>query len=481
MRARGQITINAPDKNYSVALIPSVTQIGCNSFGTPDPSSFEVKFQRITEGVVTEDRAYLAVYGFDSSGSWVLLSGSEVNTKRSEVIVTVNMKYLQYTIKAHTTADPNFMDGALAVVSVNVVKNGDNTTSGTMLRNRGELKIGEKYYWNSEYRDMGYFPNGGVNEIYVVNKFSVDGYVTSSPPENCGTGKDWKKGNKSDFSAFDLVVIDDGYIENLVVGNLRTKGDTGSITINKDSNDIKIDGNNGKNEIRLGISNNGWSNLSVDIMNAIGNGICGSSVVLGGSAWINKTITDNNTTNPFNKSPLLDISMDGNGNQGSYDKIKGIRVTNKCTGTGVIPAIECRGAGIIIDPTYREGTIPDIKTYSRKKDNNVLHGVVAMAYIGTGSNSLYAQWASSIYSGLRLSIVNVSKGEGKTQVYINNSPFTSRDSYQVIATVNDDGPHVRYCGISEKVGDSFVVISGDDASPNNAAVFIIIIDTKGYF
>lgn len=198
------------DDATSYWLDSSVTQIGVNSLGSVEPSSFVVYSRaQVGEGTPYLKNWYLQIWVSNDNATWEKYGNSAYG---SSITVRPVLTYKYYSIRAYSSS--SLSDAyRINAVSVVLVKDGNNIASSSSPRNRQEFNNGERYYWNSKFRDIVYDTSGAV---WMVNVFSETGYVTSVPSAN---NSEWTEGSRDIFRAMDTALIDGANIAGFMYKN----------------------------------------------------------------------------------------------------------------------------------------------------------------------------------------------------------------------------------------------------------------------
>lgn len=203
---------NGNDGNDATSywLDSPVTQLGVNSIGSVEPSSFLV-YSRAQDGEGTPylKNWYLQIWVSNDNATWVKYGG---NVYANSITVRPVSTYKYYSIRAYSSSSLSD-DYRINAVSVVLVKDGNNIASSSSPRNRQEFNTGERYYWNSKFRDIVYDTSGAV---WMVNVFNETGYVTSVPSINNG---EWTQGSRDTFRALDTALIDGANIAGFMYKN----------------------------------------------------------------------------------------------------------------------------------------------------------------------------------------------------------------------------------------------------------------------
>lgn len=251
------------DDAISYWLVPSVTQIGKNSLGALQPSSFTVTCkEKSGNSYIYNSYFYIAIFKSVDGGTWVKESVNYAN----QVTVTPSVTYKYYTIRAYqSSGSSNWSDVPVCTVSVNVIEDGKdavNEASSSFARNRGEWSSSNSYLWNADWRDYVYKYSGAEIQVWVVNVFNKT--VTSTPSTS---NSDWKKADKNDVSAFNLVLADGANIAGFIYKNGVMKSQNENMEISGKQNNAYIKLGGGKTTMfEDGSVNAASGNVMWDVM-----------------------------------------------------------------------------------------------------------------------------------------------------------------------------------------------------------------------
>lgn len=223
-------------------LTSPVSSIVYNSLGSPTPLFFQVtcKKQSGANPVSNCNSFYLASKKIDADGTKIAV-GSSQSSIVTLVVSSKSMTHLSVRAYSSKTDAEAWNNNYALELGVSIVKNGTNGANGAMPRMCGRYEVGIPYVYNSECRDIIFYPFSGVNYIFQVK---VYGSSVSVPPTSVDGDSNWESANRFSFVATDTLLADGANLAGLMfkdgimqsqdetagMPNLTINGKTGEIT-----------------------------------------------------------------------------------------------------------------------------------------------------------------------------------------------------------------------------------------------------------
>ena len=237
-------------------LSVSYKAVSRNSLGTFDPSTVVVSSKRGTE----DNPVWMSAFGVYKVGGieyHTFLGDSEgkvsvwnVELKKWSESVD-ELKITSIKFRSYSEQTNNYLQPWIAEDGLTFVQQGEVGEDGPMPRNRGQYDGDAEYFYNDEYRDYVWKPNGMVwirQGRGVTRGTSTEGAVRGEEPSDTGNTEYWEVADRMALTAIDTALIDTANIAGFMfrkgkivsqeqdpmnlVANIIIDGSTGKIKCN---------------------------------------------------------------------------------------------------------------------------------------------------------------------------------------------------------------------------------------------------------